>query len=63
MRSSDAVGEIFHLLQQQPVSRVILPASLPGVEASGLSKLVRMCPVPIVVAPVVGRPPELSIAS
>jgi len=63
IRSSDAVGEIFHLLQQQPVSRVILPASLPGVEASGLSKLVRMCPVPVVVAPVVGRTTELSIAS
>ena len=34
MRRSDAVGEIFHLLQQQPVSRVIVPASLPGIEAS-----------------------------
>jgi hypothetical protein len=52
--SSDAVGEIFHILQQQPVSRVIVPASLPGFEATGLSKLMRMCPVPVVVAPVVG---------
>ena len=39
------------MLQQQPVSRVIVPASLPGVEAVGLSKLLRMCPVPVVVAP------------
>ena len=60
---SDAVEEIFHLLQQQPVSRVILPSSLPGVEANGLAKLVRMCPVPVVVAPAAGCPTQFSMAS
>ena len=47
----DAVSEIFHVLQRQPVTRVIVPASLPGLEGAGLSKLLRMCPVPVVVAP------------
>lgn len=47
----DAVNEIFHLLQRQPVTRVIVPASLPNLEAVGFSKLLRMCPVPVVVAP------------
>jgi hypothetical protein len=62
-QSSDAVGEIFHMLLQQPVSRVIIPASLPGVEATGLSKLMRMCPVPVVVAPVVDVTTKFPIAS
>jgi hypothetical protein len=48
---TDAVNEIFHVLQRQPVTRVIVPASLPGLEAVGLSKLQGMCPVPVVVAP------------
>jgi hypothetical protein len=48
---SDAVNEIFHVLQRRPVSRVIVPASLPGLEAGGLLKLLRVCPVPVVVAP------------
>jgi len=61
--SSDAVGEIFHILQQQPVSRVIIPASLPGFERTGLSKLMRMCPVPVVVAPAVAGTPKVPIAS
>jgi hypothetical protein len=60
---SDAVGEIFHLLQRQPVSRVILPASLPGLESTDLSRLVRMCPVPVVVAPARGWAPEFPMAS
>ena len=60
---SDAVGEIFHLLQRQPVSRVILPASLPGLESTDLSRLVRMCPVPVVVAPGRARAPEFPMAS
>jgi hypothetical protein len=48
---SDAVSEIFHLLQQRPVNRVIVPASLPGLEGVGLSRLLQACPVPVVVAP------------
>ena len=48
---ADAVNEIFHVLQRQPVTRVIVPASLPRLEAVGFSKLLRMCPVPVVVAP------------
>jgi hypothetical protein len=48
---ADAVNEIFNVLQRQPVTRVIVPASLPGLEPVGLSKLLRMCPVPVVVAP------------
>jgi hypothetical protein len=60
---SDAVSEIFHVLQQQTVSRVIIPASLPGLEASGLSKLLRMCPIPVVVAPAGGGTGTFSMAS
>jgi hypothetical protein len=48
---SDAIGEIFHVLQHRPVSRVIVPASLPGLEDGGLAKLLKVCPVPVVVAP------------
>ena len=48
---SDAVGEIFHVLQHRAISRVIVPASLPGLEAGGLSRLLQACPVPVVVAP------------
>jgi hypothetical protein len=48
---ADAVNEIFHVLQRQPITRVIVPASLPRLEAVGFSKLLRMCPVPVVVAP------------
>jgi hypothetical protein len=48
---SDAVGEIFHVLQHRPVSRVIAPASLPGLEDGGLAKLLNVCPVPVVVTP------------
>jgi hypothetical protein len=56
---SDAVSEIFHVMQRRPVSRVIVPASLPGLEQVGLLKLLRVCPVPVVVAPRVdaGVPP------
>jgi hypothetical protein len=51
---SDAVNEIFHVLQDRPIHRVIVPASLPGLEAAGLSKLLRVCPVPVIVAPRAG---------
>lgn len=47
----DTVDEIFHILQTRPITRVIVPASLPGLQGSGFSKLLRMCPVPVVVAP------------
>jgi len=48
---SDAVAEIFHVLEHRPVNRVIVPASLPGLEGDGLAKLIMLCPVPVVVAP------------
>ncbi len=56
---SDAVGVIFHVLQHRPVSRVIVPASLPGLEAGGLAKLLQVCPVPVVVAPPVDSNPSV----
>ena len=61
---SDAVSEIFHVLQHRPVTRVIVPASLPGLGGDGLGRLLHACPVPVVVAPSV--PPggsDLRIAS
>jgi len=60
---SDPVSEIFYILQQHPISRVIIPASLPGLEAAGLSRLMRMCPVPVVVAPAAGGTRGFSMAS
>ena len=48
---SDSVGEIFHVLQHRAVSRVIVPASLPGLDVAGLRKLQQCCPVPVIVAP------------
>jgi hypothetical protein len=61
---SDAVNEIFHVLQHRPVTRVIVPASLPGLGGDGLGRLLHACPVPVVVAPSV-RPggSDLRIAS
>ncbi|MGZ6985994.1 MAG: hypothetical protein ACXVKP_13900 [Ilumatobacteraceae bacterium] len=61
---SDAVNEIFHVLQHRPVARVIVPASLPGLEGQGLTRLLQACPVPVVVAPsVTPDGTELQIAS
>jgi hypothetical protein len=61
---ADAVNEIFHTLQSRPVSRVILPASLPGLDHGGLAALLQVCPVPVVVAPgVESNGPEFRIAS
>ncbi len=48
---SDSVAEIFDVLQHRVVSRVILPASLPGLHGAGLARLLQACPVPVVVAP------------
>ena len=59
----DAVGEIFHVLQHRPVSRVIVPASLPGLDGGGLRKLQHYCPVPVVVAPRLDPDGVLAIAS
>ena len=47
---ADPVQEIFHVLEHRPVHRVIVPAGLAGLEGDGLVTLVRLCPVPVVVA-------------
>jgi hypothetical protein len=60
---ADAVGEIFHVLQHRPVSRVIVPASLPGLDATGLRRLQQVCPIPVVVAPRLDPDGSLLIAS
>ena len=60
---SDAVNEIFRVLQHRPVSRVIVPASLPGLEANGLARLLKVCPVPVVVAPPAAPGAPFPIAS
>jgi hypothetical protein len=61
---SDAISEIFHVLQHRPVARVIVPASLPGLEGQGLARLLQVCPVPVVVAPSVAPDgSELRVAS
>ena len=51
----DSASEILHVLQHRPVSRVILPASLPGLEGGGLPRLLQACSVPVVIAPRVDR--------
>jgi hypothetical protein len=48
---SDAVGEILNVLEHRTISRVIVPASLPGLEGPGLANLLQMCPVPVMLAP------------
>lgn len=48
---SNPVNEIFHVLEHRHVNRVIVPAGLAGLEGDGLATLVRLCPVPVVVAP------------
>jgi hypothetical protein len=48
---TDALAEIIHVLGQRPVHRVIVASSLPGLGREGLAKLIRLCPVPVVVAP------------
>ncbi len=60
---SDAVGEIFHVLQHRPISRVIVPSSLPGLDAVRLQRLQQVCPVPVVVAPRLDPDGVLLIAS
>ena len=61
---SDAVSEILHVMQHRPVNRVILPASLPGLDGTGLANLLRLCPVPVLVAPrVENSASEFPIAS
>jgi hypothetical protein len=60
----DGVHAILDVMQHRIIDRVIVPASLPGLGAGGLGVLLRVCPVPVVVAP---RQPAtgeaLSIAS
>ena len=48
---SDALNGIFHVMQNRSVNRVIVPASLPGLDHNGLVNLLQVCPVPVVVAP------------
>ncbi len=48
---SDSVSEIIHVLKHRRVSRIIVPASLPGLEGGGLAKLLQVCPVPVLMAP------------
>ncbi len=60
---ADAVGEIYHVLQHRPISRVIVPASLPGLDATGLHRLRQVCPIPVVVAPRLDPDGGLLIAS
>ena len=49
--SSDSVVSIMDAMQRRNVQRVIVPASLPGLEGSLLRTLFQICPVPVVVAP------------
>ena len=51
--SGSVLNEIFHVMQNRSVNRVIVPASLPGLDHSGLVNLLQVCPVPVVVAPLV----------
>lgn len=61
---ASAVDEIFHALQNRPVNRVIVPASLPGLDHGGLATLLQVCPVPVVVVPDhESNGPEFRIAS
>jgi hypothetical protein len=62
---SDGVQAILDALEHRPVSRVVVPASLPGFEGGGLVRLMQACPVPVVLAPQVATTSasELRIAS
>jgi hypothetical protein len=61
---SDAVQAILDALEQRSVSRVVVPASLPGLDGGGLARLLQACPVPVLVAPqVAANASELRIAS
>jgi hypothetical protein len=60
---ADAVDEIFHVLQHRAINRVIVPPSLPGLDAGGLRRLRQVCPVPVVVAPQIDADGVLLIAS
>jgi hypothetical protein len=61
---SDGVQAILDALEHRTVSRVVVPASLPGFEGGGLAKLIKACPVAVLVAPrVATSASELRIAS
>ncbi|HEY7626070.1 MAG TPA: hypothetical protein VH761_03340 [Ilumatobacteraceae bacterium] len=47
---SNPVTEIFHVLEHRHVNRVIVPSGLAGLEGDNLATLLRLCPVPVVVA-------------
>ena len=48
---ADSVVSIMDAMQRRNVQRVIVPASLPGLEGGLLRTLFKVCPVPVVVAP------------
>lgn len=62
---SDVVAEVFRLLEQRNVHRVVVPPTLAGLGREELARLVRLCPVPVVVAPkwAAGSRSEASMAS
>jgi hypothetical protein len=61
---ADAAGAILDVMAHRPVSRVIVPASLPELQGGGLANLLRVCLVPVVVAPQgQARATDLRIAS
>jgi hypothetical protein len=47
----DGVEAILDVLEHRLVNRVIVPASLPGLEGGRLERLLQVCPVPVTVAP------------
>lgn len=60
---SDVLAEIFSVLAQRNVDKVIVPSDLAGLERRGLAELIRLCPVPVVVAPVEAPRTAVSMAS
>lgn len=49
--SSDSVVSIMEALGRRNVQRVIVPASLPGLDGGLLRTLFQICPVPVMIAP------------
>jgi nucleotide-binding universal stress UspA family protein len=48
---SNAVQAILDVMEHRIVNRVVVPASLPGLGGGALTTLLRLCPVPVLVAP------------
>jgi hypothetical protein len=47
---SNAVQAILDVMEHRIINRVVVPASLPGLGDGALTTLLRLCPVPVVVA-------------